>query len=224
LGANPEKIQIIPNGINYKNITTPLKEPNPYKKAKKYTIGLVGRVVPIKDIKTFIKAMAYVKNQIDDFEVLIMGPTDEEISYYEECKTLVELLDLHDIISFTGKVNVKDYYPALDILVLSSISEGQPLVILEGYCFKVPTIATDVGSCHELIYGTKGADKMLGKAGETVPFGDPTALGEKICQTLKDQKVLNTMGENGLKRLKGYYLEEYTMNKYINIYNQFLSS
>ena len=81
-----------------------------------------------------------------------MGPTDEDEEYARECFDLVELMELPDVV-FTGRVNVTEYLGGLDFTILTSISEGQPLTILEGYAAKLPAIATDVGNCRGLLYG-----------------------------------------------------------------------
>ena len=81
-----------------------------------------------------------------------MGPSDEEKEYAKECLELVELLGVEDVI-FTGKVDVTEYLGRMDMTILTSISEGQPLTILESFAAKKPVIATDVGNCRGLIYG-----------------------------------------------------------------------
>jgi glycosyltransferase involved in cell wall biosynthesis len=95
LGADKNKIKIIPNGINPEKlkIHDDEKIEEIYTKPEgKVLIGLVGRVVPIKDIKTFIKSISYIIQNNKNIQVLIMGPTDEDEDYYEECLTLVKLL------------------------------------------------------------------------------------------------------------------------------------
>ena len=89
------------------------------------------RLVPIKDIKTMIQSFAIVKQKHPRAKFLIMGPVEEDEEYYQECLQLAAALELADI-EFTGAVKVQDYLSEVDVLVLSSISEGQPLAILEG--------------------------------------------------------------------------------------------
>jgi glycosyltransferase involved in cell wall biosynthesis len=218
-GADPEKIEIIANGIDvekFKNI-----EVN--RCSEKFTIALVGRVVPIKDIKTFIKSIGFVRNHLPNIEVLIMGPEDEDPEYAVECHQLTELLGLSEIIKFTGKVDIKDYFGKIHLMVLSSISEGQPMVILEGFATKIPVVSTDVGSCSELVYGRDEEDKELGKAGEIVPFGKPQELGEAIVKVLSDPDLLASMSEVAFERVNRYYKEEMTVGNYYNLYTKYLS-
>ena len=214
LGADSSKITIIPNGI---------KQP-PTKKANKNTlrtkISLVGRVVPIKDIKTFIKSIFGVHKVHKNLEVDILGPIDEDKNYYEQCLKLVDMLGLEDVIKFRGKVDLSEYYPHIDIIVLSSVSEGQPLVILEAFANKIPAISTDVGACSELIYGqTHGGDDSL-KAGEIVNLGDYIGLEKAICKLLEDSEKRREMGEIGFQRFKKYYLEEKMIQNYNHLYER----
>jgi len=227
LGADKDKIRIIPNGINPEKlkIHDDEKIDDIYTKPDgKVLIGLVGRVVPIKDIKTFIKSISFIVQNNENIQVLIMGPTDEDEDYYEECLTLVKLLNLDEFITFTGKVNLKYYYNQLDVIVLSSISEGQPLVLLEAFAFKIPAVATDVGSCTELIHGSNTEDKAFGSCGITIPFGMSDKLGMAILSLVDDKKKRETMGEVAYLRFMKYYQEKFTINNYLKLYNKHLTS
>ena len=153
-----------------------------------------------------------------------MGPTDEDEEYYAECLTLVRLLGIEEHIEFTGKVDLKYYYPSIDIIVLSSISEGQPLVLLEAFSFGIPAICTDVGSCSELIHGHEIEDKALGSCGITVPFGMSDKLGDALYHLVNDTDLRKTMGEIAIKRYDNFYQEKYTINNYLSIYNKHLIS
>lgn len=222
LGAPSEKIDLIANGINEKNLKDNILPDEVYKKKKKITLALVGRIVPIKDIKTFIKAIPYINKNYNDFEVLILGPTDEDKSYFEECQMLTKLLGLDNIIMFPGKVNLKHYYPSIDIMILSSISEGQPLVVLEAFAFSIPVVTTDVGSCRELIYGYEKDDQLIGQAGEVVAFGESDKLARKILNLIEDEELRNQYGRNAYRRFSKYYREEFSISKYKKIYDQYI--
>ena len=76
----------------------------------------------------------------------IMGPTDEDEKYAQECFDLVDSLGVSDI-EFTGRVNVKEYLGRMDFTILTSISEGQPLTILESYAAHKPI---DCDRCRKL--------------------------------------------------------------------------
>lgn len=221
LGAEARKIDIIANGINEEKLRSNLNEELNYKKRKKFTVGLIGRVVPVKDIKTFIKSVSKVTETLQDVEFLILGPIDEDLDYYNDCVMLVQQLGLDDYISFPGKVNLKYYYPSIDLIILSSISEGQPLVLLEAFCFSIPAVTTDVGSCRELIEGSSVEDKSIGPAGHVVPFGVAGKLGEKILDLLQRDIKRKEYGENAYKRFKQFYQVKYTIRNYVEMYQSY---
>ncbi len=157
LGCDERKLRITPNGIN-----TDRLQNLPGKEDDMIHIGAVLRIAPIKDVKTMIQAFAFAKKRVPKLKLWIMGPWDEEKEYAEQCFDLVETLGVSDIV-FTGRVDIRDYLGKMDMTILTSISEGQPLTILESYAAKKPVIATDVGNCRELIYG--GETDHYGTAG-----------------------------------------------------------
>ncbi|GAB4013021.1 MAG: GT4 family glycosyltransferase PelF [Bdellovibrio sp.] len=219
-GASFEKIKIIPNGIKISDFEQ--IQFIPKNQREKYTIGLIGRVVPIKDIKTFLKAISIVVRNFRNIEVLIVGPWDEDEAYYQECLRLMNLLELENVVHFTGKMDVKKVYNKLDLLVLSSISEGQPMVILEAFACKIPVVATDVGSCRELINGSDVDDRQLGEAGRVVPFGMPEKLANAILELLKDDELRLKMGQIARERVEKFYQEEINIARYYQLYGQYL--
>ena len=160
LGCNPSKIMITANGIDmarFANI------PGKTEEDKKYiNIGAILRVSPIKDVKTMIRAFSFAKMIVPKLKLWIMGPTDEDEEYAQECFEIVEVLSLKDVV-FTGRIDVTEYLGRMDFTLLTSISEGQPLTILEGFAAKKPIVATDVGNCSGLIHGEDGDN--LGDAG-----------------------------------------------------------
>ena len=108
-------------------------------------------------------------------------------------------------------------------MVLSSISEGQPLVMLEAFSFNIPVISTDVGSCKELIFGRTAEDKSLGAAGDIVAFGMSQLLGESILNICQDEELRKEMGEIAYKRYDNYYQEKFTIKNYLKIYHKQLN-
>jgi glycosyltransferase involved in cell wall biosynthesis len=148
MGAPTDRSQVIPNGIDVERFggITRTRRPG-------YHVGLVGRVVPIKDIKTFLVACRIVAEEISDASFYVIGPVDESPDYYQECIEMADAFGLLERLQFTGSVDVREYYAFLDVLVLTSLSEAQPLVILEGVAAGVPAIATRVGDVPDLLSG-----------------------------------------------------------------------
>jgi polysaccharide biosynthesis protein PelF len=108
-------------------------------------------VVPIKDVKTFILMARIVGETIPDARFHCVGPFDEDPAYYEDCRVLVQSFHLEDRFHFAGKQDVREYYSFLDVLVLTSVREAQPLVILEAFAAGLPVVSTTVGNVPELL-------------------------------------------------------------------------
>src|SRR5437763_6873511 len=110
------------------------------------------------------------------------------------------MLDLASILRFTGSADVKKYYSQIDVLVLTSLSEGQPLVILEASCAGVPVIATDVGACRELLLGISHEDQALGASGIITPVASPQETARALVELWQDPQRRLRMGEAGQQR------------------------
>ena len=104
----------------------------------------------------------------------------------------------------------------MDVLVLTSISEGQPLVILEGMSCGIPFVSTDVGSCKELLEG-KEEDK-IGLSGIITPPVSPKETYKAIMKLFNDEDLRMNMRKNGRKRVGKYYTKELFINKYKELY------
>ena len=174
------------------------------------------RVVPIKDVKTIIQGFAVAYEKVKNIHLFIMGPEDEDPIYTEECKAFAKSLKLKNI-TFTGQINVKEYVGKMDILVLGSISEGQPLAVLEGMACGKPHVLTDVGSCKELMYGTMDD---TAQAGIIVPVMDYEGFGAAIIKLSNNKKLMDKLGGNAYTRVSTRYTIENFINSYKKIYNE----
>ncbi|MCB1111543.1 MAG: GT4 family glycosyltransferase PelF [Chlamydiales bacterium] len=216
-GADINKIMVIPNGIDYKKYSS-IEHDNNHPP----TIALIGRVVPIKDVKTYIYAVSQLKSEISNIRALMIGPSDEDPEYYEECRQLVAFLGLESVFEFVGKVVVADYLGQIDVVLLTSISEAQPLVILEAGAAGIPCVTTQVGSCPELIYGTSEEVPNLGPAGIVCPLANPDAIAKAVAKLMTDTMFYDKCSRTIRKRVQRYYQEEQQQEAYANLYHQLL--
>lgn len=223
LGINClHKNDIIPNGVQIDKFfpQRSIEKPDPTTQK----IGLVGRVVSIKDIKMFIKVCKIVVDTMPDVIFEVIGPTDEDEDYLKECLELCKLLGVEDRCIFTGPKNLikENVYPQLDIMALTSISEGLPLTILEALCVGVPCVTTDVGACSELIYGRTEEDKALGICGYVVPIGNAEEFAQACLKILRDSDLHSKMVETGYKRIDTFYQQKDIVEQYRNIYSYYM--
>ncbi|HMA68864.1 MAG TPA: GT4 family glycosyltransferase PelF [Candidatus Mcinerneyibacterium sp.] len=210
-GADYDKTVVVPNGIDIEKYN--VKKIN----AEQKNIGAILRIVPIKDVKTLLRSFKIVTDDFNDANLFLIGPYDENPKYYKECLKLIKNLNLEDRVIITGKVDIEKYLGLIDVMVLTSISEGQPLVILESMAAKIPFVATDVGGCKELLYGKKSEN--IGKSGVIVKPVSPVKTATAILNILKDDNLAKRMGENGYKRVQRYYQKKYFINKYKTFYS-----
>lgn len=214
LGCPENKTQVTPNGIDIKRfegITGKLPEDEGY-----VNIGAVLRVTPIKDVKTMIRAFAFAKEKAPSLKLWIMGPCDEDEEYAKECYELVEVLKVPDVV-FTGRIDVRQYLGRMDFTILTSISEGQPLTILEGYAVRKPVIATDVGNCRELIYG--GGEDDCGTAGILTHIMNTAEIAEGMIRLAASKELREDMGECGYRRVVSRYQLSHMQETYEKIYD-----
>lgn len=215
LGCPEQKITLTPNAINMDRFADlPGKTEED---AGMINIGAIIRVTPIKDVKTMIQAFAYAKRRVPNLRLWIMGPCEEDPEYAQECFELVEALALPDVV-FTGQVDVAAYLGRMDMTILTSISEGQPLAIMESYAARKPVIATDVGDCRGLIYGN--ADEF-GQAGILTHIMNLEDISGAIVELANSPELRRQMGENGYRRIKANFQTEHLKRRYTKIYQEF---
>ncbi|WP_421706319.1 GT4 family glycosyltransferase PelF [Alloalcanivorax xenomutans] len=219
-GAPPERTRNIPNGINLAALQA-VRERRP--KIIPLVACLIGRVVPIKDVKTFLRAMRTLVDRLPEAEGWIAGPEDEDPDYAEECRALIHSLQLDDHVRFLGFQKMDDLLPRIGVVVLSSISEALPLVLLEGFAAGVPAVSTDVGSCRQLIEGFDQEDLALGKAGAVVGIANPEALGNAVADLLEQPQRWRAAQQAGIRRVEKYYTQRLMFDAYGQLYEQLLS-
>ena len=213
LGCPAEKTMITANGIDvgrFADIPGKKEEDLAY-----VNIGAVLRVTPIKDVKSMIRAYAFAKKIVPNLKLWIMGPCDEDEKYAQECFELVDVMQLEDVV-FTGRINVTDYLGRMDFTILTSISEGQPLTILEGYAAHKPAVATDVGNCRGLIYGEEGDE--LGAAGVLTHIMNTEEIANAMVELAQNPDKMLKMGEIGYQRMLSKYQLGQMQEKYQEIY------
>ena len=214
-GADPARTTNIPNGIDIARYAA-LRAKRPAHTPP--VLALIGRVVPIKDIMTFIRAMRTVVNRMPEAEAWIIGPEDEDAEYAQECKNLAVGLGIDDKVKFLGFQNMTEVLPQVGCVVLSSISEALPLVLLEGFAAGVPAVATDVGACRQLVNGLDAEDQALGPAGSVVGIADPQSLALAVVELLTDPEKWQAASQAGMRRVETYYNQEQMFARYRAIY------
>ncbi len=214
-GAKKEKTVIIPNGMNTEDYNFPEQE-RIY--GEDFVVGTIARVVPIKDIITLVRAFERAQELYDKIKLVIVGPNNEDPQYSNYVLDYVEKRNIRNI-TFAGKVDYETYLKSLysfDVFILTSISEGQPLSLLEAMASGKPAIVTDVGSCSEIVLGPFD---NIGEAGIVTRVMDSDALGEAMVKLAKDNELSIIMGQAARKRVQQYYTIDYMGSSYRKIYD-----
>ncbi len=138
-----------------------------------YVIGLVGRLVPVKNHELFFDAAALIHRQLPDARFVIVGDGETR----EALEAQVDALGLRDVTIFTGwQETLPPIYSDLDVSVISSKNEGTPVSVIESISAGCPVVATAVGGLPDLLEG--------GKLGRLVPPDDAPALAQAIIETI----------------------------------------
>ena len=195
---------MIYNGVELNNIKENYREK--YKLDNYSTvIGTIGRIKPVKDLATLIKAFRLIKNKRPNIALVIIGPgNDDSNEYYLYLKILIEELKIEDI-KFLGTIdNIPEILSTFDIFVNSSIYEGISNTILEAMSQKIPVVASKVGGTPELI-----DDGKSGLLFENQNEEDCAICIRKIIddETLRTD-IINSAYQN--------VLENHTMNSMYN--------
>lgn len=212
MGCQAEKCIVIPNGVQYQQFCgIPFKPEDGW-----VDIGAVVRMAPIKDIKTMLYAFFELCSHRQNVRLHILGGVDDA-AYARECYALARQLGLKNLL-FPGQVDVVQYMQKLDFTILTSISEGQPLSVLESLAAGRPCVTTEVGCCRELLEGMPG--DTLGRAGYCVPPMDRQRLADAMERMCASRTRREEMGRIGQQRVKNNYRHEQMQQRYRALYHE----
>jgi glycosyltransferase involved in cell wall biosynthesis len=220
-GAQAARTRNIPNGVDVEGLAQLVGK---RVERPRNVVALIGRVVPIKDIKTFIRALFIALRTMPDIEGWIVGPEEEDPAYAQECRALARSLGLGNNVKFLGFQRIDEILPKVDVIALTSISEALPLVVLEGFAAGVPSITTNVGACRQMIEGYGDEDRALGAAGSVVPIANPAAFAQAVLDLLGDGPRWLAAQKAGLARAQRFYTEKQMIDQYRVLYQRLMAA
>ena len=190
-GFDPERIVKIYNGMEFKrpegdfDRAAYLREDYGVEiDADDVLCGIAARLTAVKDIATTVRAFAEALQEAPRLRLFIAGDGEDE----EMLKKLCAQLGVAARVTFCGWVSpVEPFFRAMDINLLSSVSETFPYSILEGICAGCATICSDVGGMPELI--------DTGENGYIFPVGDHKQLARYMVRLANDAKLRHTFAE-----------------------------
>lgn len=168
-----------------------------------WVIGNVGRLHPVKDQATLLRAFAKARSELPDNSRLVIignGQLDDSL------KNLAESLCIQNQIHFSGyKSQAKTLFKAFDCFALTSLEETFGMVLLEAMAAAVPVIVSDCG----------GAVEVVGDCARIFPVGDVGRLAEALIQEFKTGPVAPQ--EQVEKRLRTLFSDEVAVDKFREI-------
>ena len=203
LGADGDKVRTVYNGVDPAAFPALTDEP------EVPTISWVGRIDPIKDLETLIRAFALVVEKMPEARLRIFGSAPRgRDAYLERCKTLAADLGVGESATFEGRIpEIRDAYAAGHVVVLCSISEGFPYSLIEAMTCGRACVATDVGGVSEAL----GDD-----AGLVVPPRNPAALAAACLTLLRDDDKRAALGAAARERA----LEHFTVDRAVTAFDE----
>jgi glycosyltransferase involved in cell wall biosynthesis len=199
-GALRDRIVRVYNGVD------PVEPAEPPAKDG-FTLLFVGRLAPVKNLSTLIRAAALAIPRLPQLRLWVVGHGHER----DSLEALVNELGIAANVTFWGeRLDVAGFFAAADVYCMSSVSEGLPMSLLQAMSVGVPAIVTDVGGMAEVVRNAN--------SGLTPPVGDPAAMAEAILQLASDTALQSSFAENA----RSAYHENFTLDRmdqaYMNLY------
>jgi glycosyltransferase involved in cell wall biosynthesis len=153
-------------------------------------VGIVARLVHIKAHEVFLRAAARVAREVLDSRFIVVGDGERRA----ELETLAMQLGLAERTHFLGwRHDPERVYADLDVVVLTSRSEGSPVALIEAMAAGRPVVATRVGGVSDVVED--------GVTGHLAPSGDTETVAAAVVHLLSDPKRSEAMGQAGRKRV-----------------------
>ena len=192
-------------------------------------VGIVGRLTEIKNHTMFLRVAARVKelnrSAADQPRLRFVIIGDGHLRRTLEDQT--RELGLADHLVFLGtREDPEFFYPALDVVALTSYNEGTPLTLIEAMANQRPVVATDVGGVVDLL-GAKlaeGDGYIVCERGISAKSGDVDGFAKGLIRLVQDEGLRNELGRRGHDFVARNYAKERLINDISNLYDQLLKA
>lgn len=205
-GIPETKLVYLPNAVDIP--TQIVKKGN-----KKIIIGAIGRFIEAKDYSNLIKAAGILREKGVAFELYILG----DGLLRKELEAGQRKLGLESVVKMPGfQDNIFEWLLKFDIFVISSIREGQPVVLLEAMSYGLPIVATNVGGIPDTLKN--------GEEGLLVEPGNPALLAAAMKKLIDDESLKESLGQKARERVERDFSIKAICKKYEKIYTDLLNS
>jgi glycosyltransferase involved in cell wall biosynthesis len=178
-------------------------------------VGFIGNISPVKGLEYFLEVVRHQKGRSGTraFFVIAGKVPKNHIRYLNKLRSLIDKYDLkNDVAILYDFGDVREIYSVLDIFLMTSLSEGTPLVILEAMAMEIPVVAPDVGGISEQISD--------GETGFVVPPRDIEATLKSLQVLLNDPDLRGKMGRMGRERVNSLFSLEKCIQSHRDLYSE----
>ncbi len=201
----PETIPHLPRQEFLQNLGLPWDE-------RHVIFGIAARISAVKDLPTLVRAFAIAVQQVPNARLLIAGDGEQR----EQLETLVSQLCPVGTVHFAGWMqDMGSFYHALDVNMLSSISETFPYAITEGARMYCATISTAVGGVPKLVKD--------GQTGFLVEPGDHETMARRMVQLVEAPALRRTLGRKLHDKVRSEFSVESMARRQVEIYHSILA-
>lgn len=215
--AGPRKISVIPLGLDLEPFSTARRGRGGFRRqmginADAKLIGIVGRIVPIKNHALFIEAAARIAAVEPAARFVVVG----DGALRGMIENQARRLDIAERIAFTGwRSDLAQIYADLDALVVTSKNEGTPLSAIEAMATGCPVVATSVGGIPDII-----TDRITGRL--CAP-GDADGISRAVIELLSDSFEAARIGTNAMSAAHQRFAVERLISDMDKLYSQILN-
>jgi glycosyltransferase involved in cell wall biosynthesis len=189
-------------------------------------VGIVGRLTEIKNHKLFLRAVELFKQKALGQQVRFVVLGDGHLRQALEEQTREAGLEA-DVIFAGTRNDPENFYPALDVVALTSLNEGTPLTLLEAMANARPVIATAVGGVVDLLgevrEETQDAYQVCRRGLSVVP-GDAHGFATGLQRLVEDEKLRNQLAEQGLQFVGQSHSKERLMKDMNSLYSELMKT
>lgn len=207
-GIPPNLVTLIPNAVIPASDNPPdVAGTLPDGWLERPLIGVVARLQPEKGVASFLEAAARISRISPEARFLVVGdgPLREELLAFAKRDGVRER------VRFLGyRADARALIGLLDVLVVPSLTEGSPLIVLEAMAAGVPVVASAVGGIPDQV--RHGEEALL------VPPNDPDALGETLGDLLRDPARARRLGEAGRRRTENGFSHDALVRRIEAVY------
>ena len=173
----------------------------------RFTLLYVGRLQPVKNLGCMLEAFHGALKQLPDIELWVLGDGVQRTELEQKSAAL----GLEANVRFWGQqLDVAPFYASADAFIMSSISEGLPMSLLQALSVGLPVIVTDVGGMAEVA--------RLSRAGAVVPVSDTGAMAAAIVQMALNPEQRQTFSQDGAAAFQSHFTLPVMVDEYMRLY------